>query len=350
VVFFRFLRCSAGYLGGSLWPRRLYTKLLARGSDELYTNLFNHAESPYGQFQSRPAQESTTHSAVHAPNFVPSSFPATRQRYEDLGHDTRQAEVLAHQLRQMGVEADDQDRFSPVNRRNNPNSLSQTATNSILPPAFSNQQTQFGDFTTYPRQPMTSVAQGPNLWSGAEDSGYTAEPYLNVNDGGFQEGYSSHHVLNYQHALRKTTSAEARNRNQNNGYYVNGNTPQPGMESSRSGVSVWPPHPQPPRHPRAYLNKKLNTHKVQSHQQGHLNPTPMLLSRDQTFSRTPYGLPYQYQPYNGVRLPVEPYIQPMTQNQSPRRHDDFTHNLRSVLLEEFRSNSKSNKRYELKVC
>lgn len=255
------------------------------------------SESSYGQFQSRPAQESATHSAVHAPNFVPSSFPATRQRYEDLGNDTRQVEVLAHQLRQMGVEAEDQDRFSSVNRRNNPNPLSQTATNSILPPAFSNQQTQFSDFATYPRQPMTSTAQGPNPWSGAEDSGF-AEPYLNVNDGGFQEG------------------------NQNNGYYINGNTPQPGMESSRSGVS--------------------------SHQQGHLNPTPMLLPRDQTFSRTPYGLPYQYQPYNGVRLPVEPYMQPMIQNQPPRRHDDFTHNLRSVLLEEFRSNSKSNKRYELK--
>ena len=304
----------------------------------------SHAEISYGQFPSRQAQEPTAHSAVHAPNFVPSSFPATRQRYEDVGHDTRQIEVLAHQLR---VEADDQDKFSVVNRRNNPNSLSQTPASSILPPVFSNQQPQFGDLTAYPRQPIATVAQGPSLWSGIEDS---AEPYLSVNDGVFQEGYSSHHVLNYQRTLWKTISAEARNRNQNNGYYMNGNTPQPGMESSRSGVSVWPPCPQPPRHPRAYLNKRLNTHEVQSHQQGHLNPTPMLLPRDQPFPRTPYGLSYQYQPYNGVRLPVESYIQPMIQNQPPRRHDDFTHNLRSVLLEEFRSNSKSNKRYELKVC
>jgi len=249
----------------------------------------------------------------------------------------------------MGVEADDQDRLSTVNRGNGPNSLSRAATNSILPQAFSNQQPQFGDFAAYPRQPMAGAAQGPNLWSGADDPGYAAESYLNVNDGSFQEGYSSHHVLNYQHILWKTTSAEARDRNRNNGYYINGNTPQPSMESSRSGVSVWPPRPQLPRHPRASWNKKLNTQQ-QSHQQSHLNPTPMLLSRDQTFSRTPYGLPYQYQPYNGVRLPVEPYIQPMIQNQPPRRHDDFTHNLRSVLLEEFRSNSKSNKRYELKVC
>jgi mRNA-binding protein PUF3 len=74
--------------------------------------------------------------------------------------------------------------------------------------------------------------------------------------------------------------------------------------------------------------------------------------------RQQYPVPthYEYNYGNGVRLSLAPYpgspISPLVAPTHPARrapHEDFGHNLRSVLLEEFRSNSKSNKRYELKV-
>lgn len=58
-----------------------------------------------------------------------------------------------------------------------------------------------------------------------------------------------------------------------------------------------------------------------------------------------YGVPLP------PRYPVAP-LSPLAIGQPHAvraKQDDFPHNLRSTLLEEFRSNSKSNKKYELKV-
>lgn len=291
----------------------------------------------YNQYHSIPAQQPP----IHAPPLAP-PFHNRGQRYDELSRDTIEAEVLAAQFRNLGVEVDDQDRISAANLRNK--------RAPFVPPP------QVIDFGLFTRQAMGSIAQGTNPWSGAEDSTYTGESYMNINDGGFQDGYGNHHVMNY-YQNHSNTPTEHGNRNQNSAYYMNGGTSQPGMEPSRSGVSVWSPRPPPPRHPRAFMNmsRKLNFHKVQSHQQPHLNPGQMVLQRDQNFPRIPpFSLPYQYQAYNGVRIPLDPHYPSTTILPVPaqlvRRPEDYTHNLRSVLLEEFRSNSKSNKRYELKVC
>lgn len=299
----------------------------------------------YNQYHSIPAQQPAQQPPppIHAPPLA-SSFHNRGQRYDELSRDTIEAEVLAAQLRNLGVEViEDPDRISAANLRN------KRASFVPQPPVI--------DFGLFTRQAMGSIAQGTNPWSGAaEDLTYTGEPYMNTNDGGFQDGYGNHHVMSYYQNLSNTPT-EHGNRNQNSAYYMNGGTSQPGMEPPRSGVSVWSPRPPPPRHPRAFMSmsRKLNFHKVQSHQQAHLNPGQMMLQRDQSFPRIPpFGLPYQYQAYNGVRIPLDPHysaaaILPVPA-QPVRRPEDYTHNLRSVLLEEFRSNSKSNKRYELKVC
>ena len=249
----------------------------------------------------------------------------------------------------MAVETDDQDRYNAANRRNNPTSFSQASANNTLPSFPFNQQPQFGDFP-YTRQSMPAIPPGPNPWSGVDESNYNGEQY--INDGSFQEGYGDHQMMIYDHNPAKTMTAEVQSRNQSNTYFLNGSTSSPGMElrpSSRSGVSVWSPPLPPPRHPRAYVNRKLKPRKVQSHQQGHLGPAPMMLPRDQAFARSPYPVPFQY-PYNGLPHYQASTLPSMLPSPTVRRQDDtFTHNLRSVLLEEFRSNSKSNKRFELKV-
>jgi mRNA-binding protein PUF3 len=54
------------------------------------------------------------------------------------------------------------------------------------------------------------------------------------------------------------------------------------------------------------------------------------------------------QPY-GYQIPIPPYTAALGAPRGPARDQDVGHGVRSALLEEFRSNSKSNKRYELKV-
>jgi mRNA-binding protein PUF3 len=54
------------------------------------------------------------------------------------------------------------------------------------------------------------------------------------------------------------------------------------------------------------------------------------------------------QPY-GYQIPIPPYTASLGAPRGPARDQDVGHGVRSALLEEFRSNSKSNKRYELKV-
>lgn len=52
---------------------------------------------------------------------------------------------------------------------------------------------------------------------------------------------------------------------------------------------------------------------------------------------------------NQYAIPVTQYSQTISAPRGPARDQDVGHGVRSVLLEEFRSNGKSNKRYELKV-
>lgn len=82
-----------------------------------------------------------------------------------------------------------------------------------------------------------------------------------------------------------------------------------------------------------------------------MSPTQLLL-REQAYNRGQFGVTY---PFSQFRIPVESSYgialngQTLS-NQGLRRADDYPQNLRSSLLEEFRSNQKGNKRYELRVC
>lgn len=62
----------------------------------------------------------------------------------------------------------------------------------------------------------------------------------------------------------------------------------------------------------------------------------------------PQGFRPTPQPF-GYQIPITPYNSNLGAPTAPARDQDVGHGVRSPLLEEFRSNSKSNKRYELKV-
>ena len=168
------------------------------------------------------------------------TFTSSRQRYEELTRETREAEVLAAQFRKMGVDSDEQDKIAAGNRRKYP-AFAQTPTSNNMPTSFQNQQPQFGDFVPYSQQAAPRVPQGQNTWGGGEDSGYTADAY--GNDVGFAERYGGHQNT-YESQVGMVPAAEARNRAQHSLYFANGATQASGIEVQqplRSTATVWPP-------------------------------------------------------------------------------------------------------------
>jgi mRNA-binding protein PUF3 len=112
-------------------------------------------------------------------------------------------------------------------------------------------------------------------------------------------------------------------------------------------------------HPEKLRQQLLVTQQQQ--QQNHL-PNQMMMrdslyrQQQQQQQQQPYPVSgqYDYSGYSNVRMQMPSFTGSMSPLMGPshsaaRRHEDFG-SLRSVLLEEFRSNSKSNKRYELKVA
>lgn len=102
----------------------------------------------------------------------------------------------------------------------------------------------------------------------------------------------------------------------------------------------------------ALLDRKLRG--LQQEQQGYLPPQPNPLQ-----FRQPFPQHFDFHPQHALRMnPLAAYYtMPPMHNllnppipRGPARDQDIGQHLRSALLEEFRSNSKSNKRYELKVC
>ncbi|KAI4223351.1 MAG: hypothetical protein L6R40_008512 [Gallowayella cf. fulva] len=98
------------------------------------------------------------------------------------------------------------------------------------------------------------------------------------------------------------------------------------------------------------LDRKLRG--LQQEQQGFLPPHPSSMQ-----FRPPFPSPYDFHPHNPLRMnPLNPYypvppianLLPQAIPRGPAKDQDTSHSTRSACLEEFRSNSKTNKRYDLK--
>lgn len=124
-------------------------------------------------------------------------------------------------------------------------------------------------------------------------------------------------------------------------------TPPTGPEqiyrpSSRAGPRI----PQGPSElDRRLQHVQYSQHQAYLYGSGHFQgqyPPHLYDYPPQAFRQTnvpPYGYPMPLPPYPAQNIPTR-----------PAKDQDVGLGVRSVLLEEFRSNAKSNKRYELKVC
>lgn len=294
-------------------------------------------------------------SYTHVPTSNPGSYAAhpTQGRF-DLSRETREAELTA-KLKQMTV--DEEDQFG--GRQRLPYStFSPTPPITSAPVSYPAQP--FGEYPYQPRHGMQSSAHGASLWSSTDDGVYRQEPYSAEQflEGSYPEGFTERiRQFDRSGAMSPPENGDYNNRrNIGSPYYPSGGTPPSGLDSyrspSRGGAASRTPQSggysglQPDK-----LRQQLLVTQQQQQQRG----APHLMSELYRFS-APYNIQSQFDyPQNGVRVPMQQYtgsISPMvapTHPASTRRNPEEYGNLRSMLLEDFRSNNKSSKRFELKV-
>lgn len=164
-----------------------------------------------------------------------------------------------------------------------------------------------------------------------------------------QQYNQSRNIQFGEHSPQSPNGSDAR-RSHHSPFYSTGGTPPSGDQYRAPSRGV--ANPRAPQGQAALLERKLRG--LQQEQQGYIQAQPNPLQ-----FRAPFAHPYEYNPQNAMRMnplaqyypmpPVPNFLPPMIPR-GPSRDHDVGQNLRSALLEEFRSNSKTNKRYELKVC
>lgn len=176
---------------------------------------------------------------------------------------------------------------------------------------------------------------------------------------GYQDVYAQHSTMplpsqvQYRSPTFNTSYAHSAANN-------DGSRNQPSPFGSSDGASPYPLQNRAlscgsfngngPAGPALILDRKLRG--LQHEQQGFMPPNPAQLQ-----FRPPFPNPYDFHAQNALRMNLNPYypVPPMTNllppviPRGPAKDQDTSHSTRSACLEEFRSNSKTNKRYELKV-
>lgn len=101
-----------------------------------------------------------------------------------MTRETREAEILASQFRQMSIDQDEKEKFSSGARRAQFGSFPQMSQGNFA--GFSVPPPQFGDLGQYVRQPIIGMEE-QNSWI-SEEASYTANLY--GSESLFAEGYS----------------------------------------------------------------------------------------------------------------------------------------------------------------
>ncbi len=184
-----------------------------------------------------------------------------------------------------------------------------------------------------------------------EDSVYPADPNGFTQDSMIQGGLVPHQSL-YQGTPFTTTythspsNSDAR-RGQQSPFYSSTGTPTSGMQHRVPKVGL---HVNGSTGQAALLDRKLQG--LQQEQQEYPSQS------NQIQFRPPFAQSYDFHPQNQIRMnPLAPFymatVPALVSTQAiprgPAREHDVGQPVRSALLEEFRTNGKTNKRYELKV-
>ncbi|TGZ80989.1 ARM repeat-containing protein [Ascodesmis nigricans] len=278
-------------------------------------------------------------------------FPNSIQqpgRYGDLSRETREAEqLLASQFEQMGVDDGSDQAFQIAPPRNRPFHNFSHSQSSI---SFA-QHPQFGDLYQRPPPPGPPPPHLPGAvspWNPVDDAGGGPMSPSELN-----ENYHQHHQ--HQHGLNRRGGGAG----MASPYFPG--TPPSNMENYRTPSSSHGGsqgrNQLPASHigplPEKLRQQLLLTQQQQQQQQQQL---PQLMRNDMYRHSYQTPSPYRYDPYAAIpmHLPPSYSMAPLPDPrmhpppQPPSRNGTDMGGLRSVLLEEFRSSSKSNKRYELK--
>ena len=288
-----------------------------------------HDKPQYSQF-SQASGYFPSHRPSHSARTSSFSSQMTNNRQDELPGQLHEAELVA-KFAKSRIDDGSGQGYSGLNGAANPSSQ--------------------GSYDyDYSRQ-IRSSAPG-NGW-GMGDNGYNGALESFAPDGGMSGDSCAPHYTafaNSQLADRESNSTGVSDyRRLHSPYFSSSGTPPGGADqsqsSSRGGVPGRVPHGQ-----AALLERKLKG--LQQEQRGyspHANPLQF---------RGAFAQSYDLNTQNGLRInPLTPYY-PMAAvggfpgpmiPRGPSRDHDVGQNLRSALLEEFRSNNKTSKRYELKV-
>ncbi|KAI9822269.1 MAG: mRNA binding protein puf3 [Thelocarpon impressellum] len=293
--------------------------------------------SPYAQATAgipthRPARSSAASSF---------SSQATSRKYDDLSRESQQAEMMASLARANLEDQNGQHQHSHL--AGNPSVAIQPQS---LPQAYDSRYRQ-----------MMAANMPQYLWAG-EDGSYQDGMGTFTSDG-LPEGTFAEQLNGFrlprtnEHRSISPRGPDFRQRLPRQ-YYSTGGTSPAGMDQPRApsrGGMVSRPHTSGHS---ALLDKKLRG--LQQEQQGYMHPQPNgMMMRADAFQGQSTPNPYDCSPQSGYRVnPMLPYL-PLggmsarpPAPRGPSRDQDLGNNLRSALLEDFRSNAKTSKRYELK--
>ena len=297
-------------------------------------------QAPYSHYP--PAASGVpSHRVSRSSNTSFSSSHSNSRNFDDIHRDVQQSELLASFGR---VNLEDEGYYQ---RPNIPTSIASNI------PGLSSAQTSYESMH---RQALAN----PTRYTWNQDDGTYSNGLGTFTPDGLPEGTFAEQLsgvrlprMNDQRSISPAGN-DYRHRI-HSPYYSTGGTPPAGSEPyrvpSRGGAVGRPPTSGH----SALLDKKLRG--LQQEQQSYLHPQANgMMMRTEPFQGQSTPHPYDYSPQNGYRVnPIVPYV-PLpgltsrpAPPRGPSRDQDLGTNLRSPLLEEFRSNAKTSKRYELKV-
>jgi mRNA-binding protein PUF3 len=334
---------GAELLGANLSPAGRSESLPPQQRANSTPPIHNPNQSPpdiagYPSYTHMPTSMPGTQPGVHGPSF-------SAGRYNDLGSQTREVEKLAKSLNQTGLE--EEEHYGTSRQRAPYPSFSQTPplnTGHVnFPP-----QPQFTEYGYQTRQTAQVGSQNSSPWA-QEEAGYRSqEPYAE------QYGGDSTYTESYGDRLKPNDRGGTMSPGDQNGdyarrslgspYYPTAGTPPSDTYRSPSRG------PSATRGPQSVQPDKLRQQLLITQQQQQQGGHHQIRMHEQLYRQYTVPNTYEYA-YNNMRMPIPSQysgtMSPLSAPTHPRRPDDFG-NLRSALLEDFRSNSKSNKRYELK--
>jgi mRNA-binding protein PUF3 len=294
------------------------------------------ATAPYPQFsQGTTSFNRPTHPG-HTASF--SSAQGSMRKFDDLGQD---ADILA--------------RFPRVSLDGNGDIGSYTQQSATGTPQTYSSQPPY-DFG-YPRPIHSNMQQNP--W-GLDDGTYerNQESFTpdGFPDGPFGDQFNGFRVPRMNDRGTISPGGSDHRRSVHSPYYSTGGTPPANTDPFRAPSRG---NSQPGRAPLNghVLDKKL---RGLQQQQGYNSPQPnAVMMRNEPYRGAFSTHPYEYLRVSALAPSLPPFFPgipmatipggPIAPRGPARDQQDIGHNLRSLLLEEFRSNTKTSKRYELKV-